>query len=111
MTDLYPWLETTRQALSGQIEQERLPHALLITGRPGVGKLALARHLAGMLLCGDHAPDGPPCGHCPACAQLAAGTHPDLQQVTPDEDATAIKVDQVRALSLCAHGQGFKVAI
>jgi DNA polymerase-3 subunit delta' len=115
MTDLYPWLEPTRRALREQIEQDRLPHALLITGRPGVGKQALARHLAGMLLCHKRAPDGAPCGQCPACAQLAAGSHPDFLQVTPEEDATAIKVDQVRALSetlsLCAHGQGFKVAI
>jgi len=115
MTELYPWLESHRQSLADQLRQERLPHALLVTGRPGVGKLALARQLAGMLLCGDRAPDGSPCGRCPACLQLAAGTHPDFQQVTPDEDATAIKVDQVRALSealsLCAHGQGFKVAI
>jgi DNA polymerase-3 subunit delta' len=26
----------------------------------------------------------PACGHCPACALLAAGSHPDLRVVTPD---------------------------
>lgn len=115
MNDLYPWLEPARRALAGQIEAHRLPHALLITGRPGLGMLELAEHLAGMLLCNAPTADRQPCGQCPACTRLAAGTHPDFLQVTPDEDATAIKVDQVRALSealsLCAHGQGFKVAI
>ena len=115
MTDLYPWLAPPRRALAEQLGQDRMPHALLITGHPGMGKLELARHLAGMLLCRERAPDGRPCGQCPACVQLAAGSHPDFLQVQPEEDATAIKVDQVRALSealsLCAHGQGFKVAI
>jgi DNA polymerase-3 subunit delta' len=115
MTALYPWLDTLHQSLVEQIRQDRLPHALLVTGHPGVGKLALARHLVQMLLCGQRSPEGLPCGQCPACLQLQAGTHPDFQRVQPEEDSQVIKVDQVRALygalSLCAHAQGFKTAI
>ena len=115
MTALYPWLEALHLSLADQLRQDRMPHALLFSGNPGLGKLALAQQLAGTLLCNARLPDGQACGKCPACAQLAAGSNPDFLYLTLEEDATAIKVDQVRALagalSMCAHGQGFKVAI
>ena len=115
MAALYPWLETSRRSLFDQLTQDRMPHALLITGMPGVGKQALAGHLVNMLLCAQRSPDGQPCGRCPACTQLEAGTHPDFLRLQPEEDSSVIKVDQVRALSealsLTAHGQGFKAAV
>jgi DNA polymerase-3 subunit delta' len=115
MADILPWHTQIFSQLAGQVEAGKLPHALLFSGVPGLGKLALAQQLAAMLLCSDRLADGQPCGACPACAQLAAGSHPDFLAITLEEDATAIKVDQVRALtealSMCAHGQGFKVAI
>jgi DNA polymerase-3 subunit delta' len=115
MADIFPWHRQIFTQLAGQLEAGKLPHALLFSGNPGLGKLALAQQLAGTLLCNARLPDGQPCGECPACAQLAAGSHPDFLFITLEEDATAIKVDQVRALagvlSMCAHGQGFKVAI
>lgn len=115
MADIFPWHRQIFTQLAGQLEAGKLPHALLFSGNPGLGKLALAQQLAGTLLCNARLPNGQPCGECPACAQLAAGSHPDFLYLTLEEDATAIKVDQVRALagalSMCAHGQGFKVAI
>ncbi|MBT8122205.1 MAG: DNA polymerase III subunit delta' [Gammaproteobacteria bacterium] len=115
MADIFPWHRQIFTQLAGQLEAGKLPHALLFSGNPGLGKLALAQQLAGTLLCSARLADGQPCGECPACAQLAAGSHPDFLYITLEEDATAIKVDQVRALagalSMCAHGQGFKVAI
>ena len=115
MTEFYPWLETSRLSLNNQLKQGRMPHALLITGPAGIGKLSLAVGLTHMLLCEQRSSDGHPCGHCPACSQLQAGTHPDFRHVQVEEDASAIKVDQMRALSealsLCSHGQGYKAAI
>ena len=115
MTETLPWHQPLIEQFTSMLAAGRLPHALLISGKPGLGKLELARQLAAMLLCGNRTANGQPCGTCPACAQLGAGSHPDFLQIQPEEDATAIKVDQVRrlseALSMCAHGQGFKVAI
>lgn len=115
MADIFPWQRQIFTQLAGQLDAGKLPHALLFSGNPGLGKLALAQQLAGTLLCSGRLANGQPCGECPGCAQLAAGSHPDFLYITLEEDATAIKVDQVRALngalSMCAHGQGFKVAI
>src|SRR5690606_854076 len=43
MSSPYPWLEDSWRRLAAYRENERLPHALLLTGPAGLGKLALAR--------------------------------------------------------------------
>jgi len=101
--------------MSAALLQDRMPHALLLAGQPGVGKSALANDLARQLLCTDRLAGGAPCGRCAACLQYAAGTHPDFFRVEPAEDTAVIKVDQVRELaeklSLSSHHGGFKVAL
>ncbi len=68
---------------------ERLPHALLFVGPPGLGKRELAEALAARLLCEAPAVDGHACGRCPACQWRLAGNHPDLYRVVPAADAAA----------------------
>ena len=46
-TQLPPWLDDAWHRLQAQRRADRLPHALLITGQPGVGKQALARDARG----------------------------------------------------------------
>lgn len=115
MTELYPWLQSCRESLAAVMQQGRVPHALLLTGMPGTGKAAFADYLARMLLCESPSPEGEPCGQCPGCIQLDAGSHPDFFRVGIEEEATAIRIDQVRELSrqlaLSSHRGGFKVAI
>ena len=51
--------------LTGKLD--RLPHALLIHGAPGVGKLALAERFAQLLLCENVGQGTEPCGRCDGC--------------------------------------------
>ena len=66
----------------GLVESARkdsLPHALLFTGRPGIGKYRSALWLAATLLCetgGDE-----PCGGCGPCTRVARDSHADLHVV------------------------------
>ncbi len=62
--------------LRDMIDNDRLPHALLLHGAPGVPKLALARATAQYLHCTNRT-DGDSCGTCPSCRQHAAFNHID----------------------------------
>ena len=114
---LPPWLKEPWAALQGAREADRFPHALLLTGPAGVGKRRLLDALAHSLLCPRTLPGGWACGQCPDCRLLAAGTHPDLARVGPDEEGKSgeIKVDAIRALAsaegLTAHRGGWKLIL
>lgn len=116
MSDLipYPWQQSSWQSLLAQIESNKLPHALLLTGQKGIGKWHYAELIASYLLC-LHPISHLPCGKCRACELLAAGNHPDKYLVRPEEANKSIKVDQIRELSTfvakTAQQQGYKVAI
>lgn len=102
-----------------------LPHALLLRGPRGIGKLAFARALAQALLCEVPAENGRSCGVCRACAWLETGSHPDYRQIEPESESTdsadgekkssAISVDQIRALpdfiNLSSHRGESKVVV
>jgi DNA polymerase-3 subunit delta' len=65
----------------------RLASTFLFVGPAGTGKRAFAIKLAQALLC-QRRPETllDPCEHCPACVQVAAGTHPDLEIVSKPPD-------------------------
>ena len=69
---------------------DRLPHALLIHGAPGVGKLALAERFAQRLLCESKGQSAAPCDACDACRWMLAGNHPDARILEPHALAIAL---------------------
>ena len=69
-------------SLRTAIDNNRLPHALLISGNEGSGSLALAYAAAQYLIC-PHRHDGDACGQCPQCLQLGKLQHPDVHFVFP----------------------------
>ncbi len=120
-----PWQGEAWRSLTARLAEERLPHALLITGEAGLGKGILAMAFARLALC--RTPQaGAPCGNCSACAQFAAGTHADFNRIELEEREgkagedgqlkSAISVEQIReligSLTLSSSRQGGrKVAI
>ena len=61
-----------------------VPHALMLVGEEGSGKKMFANLYAKALLC-ENADAGEPCLHCQSCLQVAAGAHPDIVKIAPEE--------------------------
>jgi DNA polymerase-3 subunit delta' len=80
---------------------DRLPHALLIHGVPGIGKLDLAERFAQVLLCEKKGQGGTPCGACEGCRWFLAGNHPDARIVEPE----AVALAQGRSAAVTEEGE------
>ena len=116
LPQLLPWHADAAAQLRKAWAANRLSHALLLHGAEGLGKQTFAAWLACAVLC-DRSTGSmlQCCGACPSCALFAAGSHPDLLWVTPEEDKQQISIDQVRAaterLTKTSYRQGYKVVI
>ena len=117
---MHPWNEP----MFAQLRGRALPHALLVHGVQGIGKLALAERIAQLVLCEAKDDTRKPCGKCDGCRWFLAGSHPDFRRVEPEalapgqeagegEEAAAparkgkpsfvIKIEQVRELDDFLH--------
>lgn len=124
---IHTWQRPVWDALTG--DPQRLPHALLLSGPEGIGKLDLAREAARWLLCREPGPAGG-CGQCQSCHWFAQGSHPDFKLIEPQTDdddkgekntrekgarEKAIGVDAIRVLGefvgLSAHQHGWRVVV
>lgn len=65
-----------------EVKEERIPHAQLICGPEGVGKLPLAIAYARYICCTDRN-ETDACGRCPSCVKFNKLVHPDLHFVYP----------------------------
>ena len=126
----FPWHLEALQRLAA--DRARLPHALLVQGRRGIGKSEFARALAAAVLC-ESPRTGLACGTCPSCHWFSQGNHPDYREIVPesqadepegseDEPARAektkslvIRIDQVRDvasfITLSTHRAGHRVLV
>jgi DNA polymerase-3 subunit delta' len=82
-------------------KQGRMPHALMFVGPEGVGKHSFALRLAQALLC-ERVPEAEldPCGACPGCLQVMAGTHPDVLRAGRPEDRQELPIRVIRDLCI-----------
>ena len=112
--NLYPWQQDQWQQVSHMMQQQRLPHALIIGGVPGLGKLTFATQVAATLLCQQQV-DSHACGQCKSCQLLAANSHPDYKLLQPEAPSKSILVDQVRniqhAMATTAQQGGARVVV
>jgi DNA polymerase-3 subunit delta' len=83
------------ERLRTKLREERFPHGLIFSGPEGIGKRTCALMVAKALNCADLGPEDF-CGLCPQCRKIDAGTHPDVSFITIEEEASEIKIAQIR---------------
>ncbi len=103
MPDFFPTLHgnrATRERLGQALLARQLPHAILIEGGSGSGKLTLALGLAAGLCCRNEGTL--PCGICPTCRKIKEGLSPDVTVISRGDKAT-IGIGDIRAIREDMH--------
>lgn len=80
--DDIPGHEHAKATLRQLVDSGKLPHALMLSGPSGVGKMLMARALINYAHCLEPH-DGEPCGHCRNCRLHAEMAHPDVHYSYP----------------------------
>jgi len=115
------WNLDIQQRLSRQIQNNTLPHALLIVGVSGSGKQSLSKWLIDVFNCTSPSPviDAEqvmqPCNYCKTCLLSKSATNPDTTYIATNE--RSISVEEVRRASQfletkpqIAHGKSVLIA-
>ncbi len=115
LENMYPWQHDQWKYFANLIKVDAMPHAILLGGPAGVGKLQFANMLCSSILCTKHAPGSAACGKCKHCMLFLAGTYPDFTRIAPEEAGGVIAIDYIRGLidrlNLTRHFDKPKIAL
>ena len=93
-----PGQQQAARQLRCAFENGRLAHAYLFVGPEGVGRTALARKLAGVLLCEQTPEEADRCGRCRGCRMFNDEAHPDYHEAGVPEGKQKFPVALIRDL-------------
>jgi DNA polymerase-3 subunit delta' len=74
--------EKAKKAFLGLAKENRVPHALILKGQEGIGKLAFANAIAQYINC-ENPTETDSCGECASCSKVRKGIHPDVRFILP----------------------------
>lgn len=74
--------QSTITTLRNLVDNDRLPHATLVHGPQGCGKLSLVLAAVQYLFCDDRK-EGDSCGVCQSCSKVSKLIHPDIHFTFP----------------------------
>ncbi|MGN0729564.1 DNA polymerase III subunit gamma/tau [Treponema sp.] len=87
--------EFVAETLRNSIQSKKIAHAYLFSGPRGCGKTSTARILAKALNC-QSGPTAFPCGKCPACTEITAGSSLDVIEIDGASNTSVNDVRQIK---------------
>jgi len=107
--------EWASDLLQAQMSHNKLRHAYLFSGAPGIGRRTLALRFVQALNCTEPPQVGVPCRSCLTCRQIESMRYSDLLVVQAEQEGATLKVDQIRelqrSLALAPYQGRYKVAL
>lgn len=87
-----PGHNSIKERMRRMVLEDHLPHAILLEGPAGIGKLALARAFAQYIQCENRDPEGDACGVCRSCRLHQSMNHVDTHYSYP-----VVKLDNMNS--------------
>ncbi len=81
--------------LKNQVLSQRIGHAYLFCGTRGTGKTSVAKIFARAVNC-ENPVDGSPCGECPSCKQILAGTSLNVAEIDAASNNGVENIREIR---------------
>lgn len=85
-----------KRRLATEIREGRFPHAYILAGKDGSGKMTFAMQIAAALACKDR--HTLPCGECDSCKKILGGFSPDVLVIRKEEDKKEFSVGLIREI-------------
>ena len=85
-----------KRRLAAEIENDRFPHAYILAGRDGSGKMTIAMQIAAALACKNK--HTLPCGECDSCRKILGGFSPDVFVIRKEADKKEFSVGLIREI-------------
>jgi DNA polymerase III subunit delta' len=74
--------QKAKNAFLKMVAEQRIPHALILKGKPGIGKIAFANAIAQYVNC-EAPTETDSCGKCGSCSKIRKCIHPDVRFILP----------------------------
>lgn len=109
--------EVQKNRLASAVLEDRLPHAILIDGPTGSGKMTIALEIAAALNCEckNDATRALPCGRCNSCRRIKEGSFTDVKVLSRSDGKASIGTKEVKEfradMFLSATESSYKVYI
>ena len=87
-----PGQKVIKDDLRSMADSRRMPHAIMLSGVSGIGKMCLARAFMQYAHC-ESPRDGEACGVCSSCRQHQSFNHPDVHFYFPIVKNKAQKIE------------------
>lgn len=109
--------EALKKRIGSAIDCGHLPHALLIVGDEGTGKMTMAKEIAAALNCENKGSASAPlpCGSCNTCRRIRENGFLDVKIISKASERATFGIEEIRAMiadmMLSATESDFKVYI